>query len=461
MSTIIKAACAITGTDYELVRNANYYDRSNVIAKALILLLTATLGMVAWSALFSTFLSGRLTIIATTIVVAMIFLLDRHLMATALSIPASVANLMAEQSPPPVESDGWSQRLVRTLRIDVLIALVTRLAYALILATMTSFGLSIYLYQDTIADMQAQELASANQTLITEYEKRGQTMRDALRDSKAEHGRQSESLSSAKSTMAELLDQREAAVAEMEHFAIEMGRQNHGWGGRTKGQGVEYFEAERQRDRAANTVARLDQRIGTQEATVSLIEENINELSSKISQETNNLSEFEAGMMAAAQADPRWRNRQQSPLAAMISLEKIFRDDEYGKIAKRTHQGVLSPLIALELTPLLMSIVFRAPTVYELSYQERLRNEISRVQLNANLQRRADEAAATKEIPTITVGVGEEGPSDGQGGADNVVWIKTRTDSRPLFDLGEDLDNSKNASATRGWPPGRGPDNSA
>lgn len=389
---LLQLACTIAHADIDLAETANPIDRITIQSNAVMLLLIATLALVAWYAFFSTFLAPSVAASLATLMAAIIFMLDRAMAASDWEL----AGVLASRPPSPTY---W-------------VKLATRVAVAYVLALATAQGAALVFCGDAIRERLQREQTQANAPLLKEYADRIEGQRvarigivereiAALRD---EQARVQKSLLTSDLQVQRLRD--DAANA-----AVEKQRQlDGGVVGYAAGDGKLYRGAAALHATATASAKSItaESRLATEryDSLTAAIQARAKAIDAINDHVAKLLKEGELSL----RKDDRWVPMNDGPLKRWTALEALRADPETGPAVRSFSNIATAVLMVLELAFLAMKCLFSPASVYlvELTAKTKLNayradalfaRELAAVQADAALNAAATSQARGAQRP--------------------------------------------------------------
>lgn len=342
----LQLACIVAHADIDLAESANSIDRLTIQTNAIMLLLIATLALVAWCAFFSTFLAPSAALALAMLVAAIIFMLDRAMAASDWEL----AGVLASGSP---TATYWAK-------------LAVRVAVAYVLALATAQGAALVFCGDAIRERLQREQTLVNAPLLKEYVDRIERQRvadvgaiereiSALRD---EQIRIQKSLTASDSQVQRLREDAANAAVEKQR-QLDGGRVGYAAGDGKLYRGAAALHATATASAKAMAVEARQAMERLDSVTVA-IQARATAIEARNDRATKSLKESETNV----RKDDRWVPLNDGPLKRWIALEALRSDPEAGAAVKSFSTLATSVLMVLELAFLAIKCLFSPASVY-------------------------------------------------------------------------------------------------
>lgn len=369
MNKLLDIACIITRADQDLARESNKLDQLAIIWHAIALLTVSLIALICWTAFFSSFLPGWVALLLGLVVGAVIFQLDQAMGASDWEL----AGVLREE--------GWGKSFYGRLAL--------RGGVSFLLAQATAMGVCLWLFSGAI-DNRLQEQRTAKNAAVEKVYEGLQGEVKARIVSPVE-----EELKAAQDTRRQLrrhIGTAQSALDNAQDAAktgrIEAGREADGLN-RRKGMGPRYYEAKRQEEEARRSAQRAQEQMHADTARLTEIETQIAGLARLLESRTKEYQDQVRLLEEKRLRDPRWMPERNDPLLRVMALWAIEADATYGGAVRYFSYGVQIVLITLEMTFLLIKIVFAPASVYTVRLIARTRAEAA--QVSATYARNVDQ----------------------------------------------------------------------
>ncbi len=388
MNTLRDIACIITRADHDLARESNKLDQWAIIWHAAALLTVTLIALICWTAFFSSFLPMWAALLLGLVVGAVIFQLDQAMGASDWEL----AGVLCE------EGRGKSFYGRMALRVGV----------SLLLAQATAMGVCLWLFSGAIDNRLQAQRTARNVEVEKIYEGlqgelKGRIITPVEQELKAAQDTRSQlrrSIATAQSAIDEVQETAKTA-------RIEAGREADGLN-RRRGMGPRFREAKRQEEEAHRTAKRTQERMRADTARLSEVDTQIAELTRLLETRTK---EYQAQVRLLEEKklrDPRWMPERNDPLLRVMALWDIEADETYGRAVRYFSYGAQLVLVTLEMTFLLIKIVFAPASVYTVRLIARTRAEAASV--SANYARNVDQIRRNRPRGNLRIVGGHANP---------------------------------------------------
>lgn len=359
-SKLLKIACVISRADFDLAREANHFDRLTICSNAALLVLLGTLATVAWTAFWSSFLTLKTAIPLGILVGLIVFLMDQ-------AMSASDWELAGVLSIAPPSRAYWLKLAGRSL-------------IAFLLAMATSTGATLWMFGESIeAHLQSKQIAD-NAPLVADYEQRKADLAIPLKlvihELEAKQAERAQLQTQIEKSIAD----RNQALIKASNARIEAGRQIDGaLPGYKAGPGALYRDEKRKEEEAVRLAKSASEDISRWEMRRSNLDDEIAALNATLkSQQAENQSQA-VKLAELIHKDARWSPVRNDPLIRFMALEEIRRDPQIGAAASKFYWLMTLVLLTLELTFLLVKVMFSAASVYMVALVARTKLEAATI----------------------------------------------------------------------------------
>lgn len=359
MNKLLDIACIITRADQDLARESNKLDRLAIIWHAVALLTVTLIALICWTAFFSSFLPVWGALLLGLVVGTVIFQLDQAMGASDWDL----AGVLREE--------GRGKSFYGRLAL--------RLGVSLLLAQATAMGVCLWLFSGAI-DARLQEQRAAKNAVVEkvyeglEGELKARIVTPVEEELKAAQDTRRQLRRHIGTAQSALDNAQDAAKTAR----IEAGREADGFN-RRKGMGPQYYEAKRQEDEERRSAQRAQEQMHADAARLSEVETQIVELARLLESRTKEYQDQVRLLEDKKLRDPRWMPERNDPLLRVMALWAIEADATYGGAVRYFSYGAQLVLVTLELTFLLIKIVFAPASVYTVRLIARTRAEAASV----------------------------------------------------------------------------------
>ncbi len=358
---LLNLCCWITRADSELAAQSNAFDRMTIIANALALLLVTSVAGVAWTAFWSSFLSGALPIALGMLCAALIFVFDQAVGASDWEV-AGVLRTDERLSP-------WIAAKVGL-----------RLVMALLLSVATATGVTLWLFGSTIDNHLQAQRVQRNAPIEQDYTAQKERLESRLlAPLEAEIETVAGSRTQAAAQAQAAMQLRDQAADHAAQARIEAGRQADGYGGRKKGKGRDYWDAIRLQSEAERLLQRAEDDLAQANARVADLDRRYADLTAQLETRTRQSRQEVVALDLAKEQDPRWVPLRNDPLMRYIALTELKADAARGPAVSSFNWMMTVVLVTFEMMFILVKMVFAPASVYTWRLIARTRSEAAQV----------------------------------------------------------------------------------
>jgi hypothetical protein len=342
------------------MRNAPLHERAAMLKEFMLLMLVAGASGVAWACFFGQFEACYISLPIGFFMFLFIALIDQSIASSDWSLHNILRHPAAQ----------WSRELWARLSVRVTITAV--LSYATSTgAAMAMFGAAILMQLDHIRMAENQQIEERFDTQTNSFldrmvgpeRKTVKELKDAAAIVRPQHD--------------EAMKRQVDAQARLEVAEQDMARESTGQGGRFRGQGPRYREAQGQADAARADLARANRDIAIYGPRSDAVQKKLDTAQAALAQAEIPLRPQLEQMEAAKEKE--LQPRRQDALLSYMALISLEEDPVKGRAARWFHSVMLGVLMVIELAFFTVRGFFAQPSLYMLTMRKNTLEEAERL----------------------------------------------------------------------------------